>query len=105
MTQTQTPAEFPQGQHVRTWDAVIEDLWDEREWALEHRGGPMRSYQEWISLIAEEVGEAAKDANQLYWGGWRGNEADCEKELLQVAQLAISAIIWGRTRREAGENG
>lgn len=39
----------------------------------------------WITILAEEVGEAAHDSLEDYWQGYRA-------EMIQVAAVAVAAI-------------
>lgn len=47
---------------------------------------------EWIAILTEEVGEAAKEAVQLCLDKREKSLGNYRKELLQVAAVAVSAI-------------
>lgn len=105
MNQLRMP--WPQDQNPDWLEGTINDVKAEREWALAHRNDePMTSPHEWVSLLAEELGEAAANANFLHW--CTPDKADAEQvrgvlggldaELIQVAQLAVSAVVWLRSR-------
>lgn len=70
----------------------------ERNNQVEKWGDIKHSPFEYISLIAEEVGEAARHANEIHWNGRYYNVDEDEKkrlligELSQVAALCIAAM-------------
>lgn len=64
----------------------------EREAQDEKWGFPQRNtYCEWSSILAEEMGELAKELNELNFG--RGDRARMRAEAIQVAAVAISILI------------
>lgn len=63
-----------------------------RKWGIQHR-----SPCEWVSILAEEVGEAADEANAIqfadeYPGEFAPDKAALVDELIQVAAVAVQAI-------------
>lgn len=63
----------------------------EREAQDKKWGFPQRNtYCEWSSILAEEVGELAKELNELNFG--RGDRARMRAEAVQVAAVAISIL-------------
>jgi NTP pyrophosphatase (non-canonical NTP hydrolase) len=63
-----------------------------RKWGRQHR-----SPCEWISILTEEVGEAADEANAIqfadeYEGEFFPDKAAMVAELIQVAAVAVQAI-------------
>lgn len=48
------------------------------------------SIAEWITILAEEFGEAAMEANELHFRGER--RAEFETELIQVAAVCVSIL-------------
>lgn len=47
---------------------------------------------EWLSVLAEEVGEAAQAANNCHWAPSASWRAALRHELVQVAAVAIAAV-------------
>ncbi len=55
-------------------------------------GFPQKNtYCEWSSILAEEVGELAKELNELNFG--RGDRERMRAEAVQVAAVAISILL------------
>lgn len=93
-------------------DAVIEMLRripkalvaisDERESQNEKWGTQQHTWPEWLSILTEEVGEAARAANQAHWPMrvinvqtsefTRGRLSDLRTELVQTAAVAVAII-------------
>lgn len=64
----------------------------EREAQDKKWGFPQRNtYCEWSSILAEEVGELAKELNELNFG--RGDRARMRAEAVQVAAVAVSILV------------
>ncbi len=64
----------------------------EREAQDKKWGFPQRNtYCEWSSILAEEVGELAKELNELNFG--RGDRERMRAEAIQVAAVAVSILI------------
>ncbi len=80
------------------WDSrvrcLLSDVRDERERQLSKWGVQSHALPAWISFLAEELGEAAKEANEIHFGGAEGVNPHerLRKELIQVAALAIAII-------------
>lgn len=58
----------------------------------------------WLTILTEEVGEAAKDALDSQYGpGYAGSCLRCyEEEMIQVAAVAIAAVENVRRARSGG---
>ncbi len=71
---------------------------EERNKQVEKWGDIKHSPFEYIPLIVEELGEAARHANEIHWNGKYYNVDEEEKkrlligELSQVAALCIAAL-------------
>lgn len=64
----------------------------EREAQDKKWGFPQKNtYCEWSSILAEEVGELAKELNELNFG--RGDRERMRAEAVQVAAVAISILV------------
>lgn len=64
----------------------------EREAQDKKWGFPQRNtYCEWSSILAEEVGELAKELNELNFG--RGDRERMRAEAVQVAAVAVSILV------------
>lgn len=77
---------------------IVADIVAERE--NQHRiwGLQRHSWPEWISILAEEVGEAAERANkiadfdQTIFANLGGGTDELRKELIHVAAVAVAMI-------------
>lgn len=80
---------------IDVWVAIRKEVednykhWGEQNWAIDA----------WLSIIMEEVGEAAKEVNDEHIARSRGNEIkrtahlkNCRNELKQVAAVVIEAM-------------
>ena len=71
---------------------AIHQIERERNAQDEKWGFPQRNTCcEWSSILAEEVGELAKELNELNFG--RGNRERMRTEAVQVAAVAISILV------------
>lgn len=83
--------------HREVWDtrvnAILDEVRMERVRQLTKWGYQSHNLQAWMSFLMEEVGEAAKEANELTFGGdsRKGHER-FRTELIQVAALAIAIV-------------
>lgn len=72
-------------------EAVVAERRDQdRQWG-EQNHNPV----EWLSILAEEVGEAAQMANAMHWHperGYDGNRGAFRDELIQIAAVAVAAV-------------
>ncbi|HYI24861.1 MAG TPA: hypothetical protein VD767_05570 [Thermomicrobiales bacterium] len=67
----------------------------ERESQTTRWGVQRHSWPEWLTILTEEVGEAATAANQAYWTpGSEGEDrlTPLREELVQVAAVAVAMI-------------
>jgi NTP pyrophosphatase (non-canonical NTP hydrolase) len=55
------------------------------KWGIQHHSWP-----EWITILTEEVGEAAQAAVECYWND--GDIGQLREELIQVAAVACQII-------------
>jgi hypothetical protein len=85
--------EFPREAIQRALIAVT------RERRLQHQkwGTQRLSWPEWASVLLEEVGEAAREGNQLYWSSPVTPDAEAylkakalEKEVTHAAAVAVA---------------
>lgn len=80
---------------TRTQD-VLQEVRRERERQTMKWGVQDLTLHAWMSVLTEEVGEAAQEANKTHWsdGGeaWRRHAALYREELVQVAAVAVAAI-------------
>lgn len=72
--------------HVMTTIEHERDAQDEK-WGFPQRNTPC----EWSSILAEEVGELARELNELNFG--RGDNARMRAEAVQVAAVAVSILV------------
>lgn len=74
------------------------DVFLEREAQDAKWGEQNHSPIEWMSILTEEVGEAAEAANHVRWGMTTESLHEARKafreELVQVAAVAVAAIEW-----------
>lgn len=69
----------------------LKAILDERERQDKKWGFPQENtYGEWGSILAEEVGELAKELNELNFG--RGNPDRMRKEAVRVAAVALALL-------------
>lgn len=75
-------------------DDILAEINAARDDAESKHGRNWHNYPTWISLLAEELGEAAKEAHSAHFGGDYINKASARlrAELLDVAQLAVALI-------------
>ena len=71
-------------------DRVYRDIKAERIRQVLKWGRQDRPPLEWVSILTEEVGEVAQEANRVYFGG-KGAD-DYRAEMVQVAAVAHAAI-------------
>lgn len=71
---------------------------DERARQNDIWGRQRHAWPEWMSILSEEVGEAAREANQTHWGNGasRGQRdemlANLRRELVQTAAVCVQII-------------
>lgn len=75
-----------------TTRGVLEDVFNERQrqnelWGLQH--GPT---SEWMQVLMEEVGEAAKESNEHTFSNTPGALLRMRTELVQVAAVSVAII-------------
>lgn len=78
-----------------TFPDVIAEILLERCRQDEKWGTQDHSPMCWISVLSEEVGEAAEDANEHKWGprsARRKNLLHFRQELIEVAAVAMAAV-------------
>lgn len=74
-------------------DVIAERFTQHAKWGVQRHSWP-----EWLSILTEEVGEAAQAANVLYWAngasdGQRDELTDALRiELIQVAAVAVAIL-------------
>ena len=85
-------------------EKALQDVRDERQRQTEKWGEQNNSYPKWISILTEEVGEAAKEANDYEYLLDKINKPtfdsvllnqtliDLREELVQVAAVAVQII-------------
>lgn len=86
-------------------ESVLSEVKKERERQYNKWGVQNRNSVEWIAILAEEVGEASKEAVDFYFGNGvtnpgedPGDDVQAErlrnfrKELIQVAAVAVQAV-------------
>lgn len=84
--------------YERTMQIVSLDVVDERIRQHAIWGVQRHSWPEWISILTEEVGEAAQACNVLYWangaseGQRDGVRHALRIELVQVAAVAVAIV-------------
>jgi NTP pyrophosphatase (non-canonical NTP hydrolase) len=83
--------------HERT-AAVLQDVAAERAAQVEKWGTQRHSWPEWMSILTEEVGEAAQAANKAHWTvpdyreSIRKQVQALREELVQIAAVAVQII-------------
>jgi NTP pyrophosphatase (non-canonical NTP hydrolase) len=73
-------------------EKIIEEIKQERIIQDDKFGEQNWSPIEWIAILAEEVGEAAKEANDYRWNPQKFNRSNYRNELIQVAAVALSMV-------------
>ncbi len=73
-------------------DRTLTDAKAERLKQLEKWGPKELPVMEWLGLLMEEVGEAARELNQIGPGSDAEAEARLRAELIQVAAVALAAV-------------
>lgn len=69
------------------------DIWRERQRQDAKWGAQRHSWPEWMTILMEEIGEAAMAANQLYWSSGGGKRiAPLRKELIQSAAVIVAIV-------------
>ena len=84
----------------RALDLVLaERASQEAKWGVQRISWP-----EWMTVLMEEVGEAAQVANEVHWRGDRQSLTldDLRDELVQVAAVAVAMIEHIEEVGEAG---
>lgn len=77
---------------------VLDEVQDERRRQVSKWGQQDHTPMEWIAILTEEVGEAAKEALEHHWNGVHYQHPTREvleryrKEMVQVAAVAVAAI-------------
>ncbi len=74
----------------------VGDILNEREAQNQKWGVQRHSWPEWLSILTEEVGEAARDANKTYWADNLDTRTNhillLRGELIQTAAVAVQII-------------
>lgn len=79
----------------RAQEYAIRKIKLEREEQDEKWGFPqLNNYCQWMSILTEEVGELAKEMNELTFG--RGDKEKMRAEAIQVAAVALSILVHDR---------
>lgn len=73
-------------------ERVLADIGAERIRQLELWGVQRVSWVEWISILAEEFGEASVEANHLNWQHPKASLANLRTELVQTAAVAAAIV-------------
>ena len=76
---------------IGTWLA-LEAVRDERESQDAKWGEQNHSPIEWLSVLVEEVGEAAQRANEIRWRDNPESRQAYHDEMIQVAAVAVAAV-------------
>jgi hypothetical protein len=71
---------------------ALNDVAHERARQNAKWGTQRLSWPEWIAILTEEVGEAAKEAVDLHWNHDGAHIAALRKELIHVAAVAVQII-------------
>lgn len=66
-------------------DVLIERTSQDQKWGIQNHG-----VSAWMLILAEEFGEAAKEANEMHFR--QKDSRDYREELVQVAAVAVAAI-------------
>ena len=77
-----------------TTPKILAEIQDERS-RQDAKWGVQNSHDfEWVSILAEEFGEAAQQANEANFttGRYRGDFSNLRYELVQVAAVAVAWI-------------
>lgn len=69
---------------------ALEDVQAERARQQEKWGVQNHNVALWMLILSEEFGEAAKEANEVYFRG--KDPAEYRAELVQTAAVAVAAI-------------
>lgn len=77
---------------IRPQSEVYIAIAGERQAQHETWGIQRHSWPEWMSILTEEVGEAAQAANKAHWGHTVPGLAELRTELVQTAAVAIQII-------------
>lgn len=72
-------------------DQAIHLVVQERQQQDEKWGLQRHSWPEWITILTEEVGEAAQAANNEHWHP-DGDLSRLKEELVQVAAVAVAMV-------------
>jgi NTP pyrophosphatase (non-canonical NTP hydrolase) len=72
---------------------VLAAIIAERKRQDEKWGVQFHTAVEWVSILAEEVGEAATEANELHFAG-TPRLAELRAEVVQVAAVAVAIVEW-----------
>lgn len=76
---------------IETWLA-LEAVRDERERQDAKWGEQNHTPVEWLSVLVEEVGEAAQRANEIHWHDNPDSRREYHDEMVQVAAVAVAAL-------------
>lgn len=71
-------------------DEILDEVFAERYKQLEKWGVQNHGVADWMLILSEEFGEAAKDANEIRFRG--ADVASYRKELIQTAAVCVAAI-------------
>jgi hypothetical protein len=69
---------------------VYSDIMTERQRQDDKWGEQNHSAMEWLSILMEEIGEAAEGANEAHWHG--GDYASYREEMVHSAAVIVAAI-------------
>lgn len=74
-----------QSVRIVSFDVIDERVRQHMKW-----GTQRHSWPEWITILTEEVGEAAQQACAIHWN--HANTERLREELVQVAAVAVAII-------------
>ena len=80
-----------------TRQEIMQLIVEERLRQLEKWGPQDHSYPEWISILTEEVGEAATEANKCHWAQLLPDalrhQSQLRTELIQSAAVIFQVLV------------
>ena len=71
-------------------DDILDEIYGERLRQLNKWGEQNHGVADWILILAEEFGEASKEANEVRFRS--KDPSEYRAELIQVAAVAVAAI-------------
>lgn len=96
LSDTTFPVPIAEPEDTTALAQIFSDIAARHAEAVRYHGKNEHPWSVWISLLSEEVGEAAREANWLTFGGENAKDKAflrlLREELLDVAQIAVAAI-------------